>query len=116
MSAGVVILGVVGILIAGTLVHMWLQSRHGASRLLAKTVTVHTRDDQSIRGVLTQQYADMLTLEQAAYLAPGGTRHNFNGPAHIPLSNVAWLEEIVSAAAEPTTYTPPNGRTTAGVV
>lgn len=63
--------------------------------LVARTVVVHTRkpDDQTIRGILTARHADRITLAEAAYLH-GRNEQALGGIVHVPVDNVAWIQEI----------------------
>lgn len=68
------------------------QEQHRRS-LITKTVVVNTKDDQSIRGVLYAQHSDRLSLTQAVYI-DGQSELPINGLTHVPLSNIAWIQEL----------------------
>jgi hypothetical protein len=59
--------------------------------LRGSQVTVNTRDDQSIRGILLQELPDRLTLAQASYRT-GDRDTPMDGYVHIPTDNVAWMQ------------------------
>lgn len=56
-------------------------------------VLIHTKDGQSIRGVLVRRQPDALVLEQPDYLT-GVKPQGLGGTVVIPRSNVAWWQEI----------------------
>lgn len=69
-------------------------SRHS---LVKKTVIVHTKDGQSVRGALYAQHADRVTLTQAVYLQDKQPELPIDGLAHVPCGNVAWIQELAKA-------------------
>lgn len=83
--------------IAGLAVVAMRSQRAPAPTLVGRTVIVHTRrpDDQSIRGVLTAEHADRLTLRDVQYISADGN-HDVADLAHIPTANVAWMQELVT--------------------
>jgi hypothetical protein len=66
--------------------------------LLSKTVVVHTRDEQSIRGALYAQHADRVTLREAIYLH-GEDRQPVEGLVHVPVTSISWMQEILPSSA-----------------
>lgn len=83
-------------------------SARGVRELESRTVVVHTRDDQSIRGVLVKEYADCVALEAAVYIRQGQLARderrtvNLDGRALIPAANIAWFQALpASASPEP---------------
>lgn len=65
----------------------------GIRKLRRRTVVVHTRDDQSIRGVLTEAYHDCLVLAEPRYLGEAKAEE-IKGSAVVPRENVAWLQVV----------------------
>jgi small nuclear ribonucleoprotein (snRNP)-like protein len=63
------------------------------NRLTRRTVVVHTRDGQSLRGVLVGAYRDCLVLSHAVYLAGEG-EVNVDGEVAVPRQTVGWLQVI----------------------
>lgn len=59
--------------------------------LVKQTVIVHGKDGTSLRGVLLAEHDDRLTLAQAFYL-DGRVEVPADGLAHIPATNVAWVQ------------------------
>lgn len=62
--------------------------------LVAKTVIIHTRDDQSLKGCMIGDHADRVSLHAASYLTPGGGETGLQGTVHVPRANIAFLQEI----------------------
>lgn len=60
-------------------------------RHLGHRVVIHTKDDQSIRGVLTGVYSDVLVLEAPEYLGEAQPS-DLDGRAAVPNSNFAWAQ------------------------
>lgn len=65
--------------------------------LVKRTVIVHTKDGQSVRGVLCAHHSDRLTLTEAFYLTDKQAELPIDGLAHVPRSNVAWIQELPKA-------------------
>lgn len=63
----------------------------GLTRRVKTLVTVHTKDQQSIQGVLLGSYRDVVVLGHPTHLdhAPDVT---LSGDAIIPRGNVAWIQ------------------------
>lgn len=71
--------------------------RKRRSSLVKRTVIVHTKDGQSVRGALYAQHADRVTLTQAVYLQDNQPELPIDGLAHVPNGNVAWIQELPQA-------------------
>jgi small nuclear ribonucleoprotein (snRNP)-like protein len=74
---------------------MKISRRPYLKQLEAETVVVHTRDDASIRGVLTAVHSDVYVLRHAAYLNPDGSKVIADGEVLIPVNRVAFLQRIL---------------------
>lgn len=61
--------------------------------IMAEEVVVHTRDDSSVRGILTQVTRHELVLSRAAYLQ-GERETELQGELGIPRANVAFVQRI----------------------
>lgn len=70
--------------------------------LSGRTVVVNTRrpDDQTIKGILHAQYADRWTLRNAVAVTPVGEKP-LGGVQHIPVANIAWIQELPPAFERP---------------
>lgn len=71
------------------------------SRLLGRDVVAHTRDGQSVRGIVAAEYSDELVLRAATYLAATG-RTPADGLVHLPkplssLQEITLVEQVPSA-------------------
>lgn len=69
------------------------------SRLVARTVVVHTTQDASIRGILVGEYRDCLVLKHSVYLGTlGGERLEtpIDGEVVVPREQVAWIQTLPS--------------------
>lgn len=69
------------------------------SRLVARTVVVHTTQDASLRGILVGEYRDCLVLKHGVYLGTiGGDRIEtpVDGEVVIPRGQVAWIQTLPS--------------------
>jgi hypothetical protein len=64
--------------------------------LCSVTLVVHTRDEQSIRGILTAQHADRISLRDTVYIH--GADQQPAGLVHIPTSSISWMQEIVGSS------------------
>lgn len=62
------------------------------ARVLKKRVIVHTRDSQSIEGVLMEQTADGIILRAASLLRDGGNKTSMAGEVFVPRENVAFAQ------------------------
>jgi small nuclear ribonucleoprotein (snRNP)-like protein len=60
------------------------------NRLRGHTVILHTRDGQSIRGVLTGVHVDCLLLENGEHL--GDATVEIAGRTVVPRENFSWLQ------------------------
>jgi small nuclear ribonucleoprotein (snRNP)-like protein len=69
-------------------------TRRGLRALHAATVIVHTRDDRSIRGVLTGVHRDCAVVQSPEYLAEDGSVTPLEGRAVVRWDNVAWFQEL----------------------
>lgn len=67
----------------------------GVRKLVRSRVVVHTRDDQSIRGILTASYRDCFVLAEPQYLGEAQPS-DLEGRAVILRDNVAWLQVLGS--------------------
>ena len=94
------ILLLVSIFVVGGLIYALFGSFGDFQRKLArKTVIVHSTNDESIRGVLIHEHSDRLTLSQAVYLHNNGQETPVDGHAHVPVANVAWVQELPAPKA-----------------
>ena len=69
-------------------------------KIVGETVVVHTRDDASIRGVLTAVHADVYVLEHAAYLREEGDEVPIDGEALVPVTRVAFMQHVDAVEAK----------------
>jgi small nuclear ribonucleoprotein (snRNP)-like protein len=67
-------------------------------KLTRQRVIVHTRDDQSIRGVLKEVHPDCIVITAAQYLDKA-TTEDVSGTPVIPRENVAWLQVLSDAGS-----------------
>jgi hypothetical protein len=98
MLAALIVVAVLALIAVLALAVLVLRRHAGAGPLLVgRTVVVNTRrpDDQTIRGVLHGQYADRWTLRDAAYV-DGGSEHPVRELVHVPVTNIAFVQEIGS--------------------
>lgn len=65
--------------------------RRGVARYAKRTVLLHTKDGQSLRGVLDGVYVDCLVLVAAVDLE---TDTKLRGYAIVPRSNVSYLQAV----------------------
>lgn len=65
----------------------------GIRRLRRRRVVVQTKDDRSIRGVLTSSYHDCVVLAQPEYLHEAKA-NELEGDAVILRENVSWLQVL----------------------
>lgn len=65
--------------------------RRGIRRLVRASVIAHTKDDQSIRGVLKAEYRDCIVLAEPHYLHEA-KEDSLKGDAVIPRDNLSWLQ------------------------
>jgi len=65
---------------------MWLE------RVMKKRITVHTRQDQTIEGVLMEQAQDGVILRAAQLLKEGGKATPMAGETWVPRENVAFAQ------------------------
>lgn len=65
----------------------------GLRRLIGSRVVIHTKDDQSLRGVLLKVYRDSVKLDAPEYLAEAQPT-NLPGYALIERANVSWYHEL----------------------
>lgn len=73
---------------------------HVAPSLVAQTVVIQTRDDQTIRGVLVAEHVDRLYLEQAVYVESPKQQSSIGGLTIVPRANVAWMQIPPATATE----------------
>lgn len=66
--------------------------RSGLARVARQRVICHTRDDQSIRGVLEAIYKDCVVIAAPEYL--GEVQRELPGSAVVPRDNLAWLQVL----------------------
>jgi hypothetical protein len=73
-------------------------SRSYIDDLVRLRVIAHTKDDQSIRGVLVASHPDCIVLEAAEYLDEAKTE-SLSGTPVIPRSNLSWLQVLSDAGS-----------------
>lgn len=61
-------------------------------RVLKKKIIVHTRDSQSIEGVLMEELPDGIILRAASLLGDGGRRTPMAGEIHVPRENISFSQ------------------------
>lgn len=61
-------------------------------RVLKKRIILHTKDDQSIEGVLMEQAADGVILRASKLLGAGGKETVMAGEVWVPARNVAFAQ------------------------
>lgn len=62
------------------------------AQVLKKRIVVHTRDDQSLHGVLMEQSGDGLILRAAELLREGGNGTKMAGEVFVPRESVAFCQ------------------------
>jgi hypothetical protein len=62
-------------------------------QLERKSVSVHTTDGQSLKGVLVGEYRDCLVLVHAEYLS-GDTTQPLDGEAVVLRERVSWIQVL----------------------
>ena len=81
--------------IAGILIAWAITAGRGIDRLEKRRVVVHTKDDQSIRGVLLAAHRDSLRLGSVEYLERAREEaRGIPGEALVLRSNVSWLQVL----------------------
>ena len=65
-------------------------------RVPVREVLVHTRDDQSIRGMQVEEYPGYIVLEDARHVSEGSQVDA--GRVRIPRSNEAWTQELAGGS------------------
>jgi len=65
-------------------------------KLVRLRVIAHTKDDQSIRGVLQEVHRDCIVLSAAEYLGQAKTEA-LSGTPVIPRENLSWLQVLGDA-------------------
>lgn len=68
----------------------------GLGRLLKRKVIVHTRDDQSVKGLLVGEYPSDLTLAEPVFLHETGEVSSDYKRLVIPRDNVRFLEDVTA--------------------
>jgi hypothetical protein len=71
-----------------------LSRRDRSSSLVKRTLIVHTKDDQSLKGVLRYEHGHRYTLANAVYIRPDGREQPVDGLIHILTSNLAFCQEV----------------------
>lgn len=66
--------------------------RQWFARVSKKKVIVHTKDSQSLEGVLMEQTADGIILRAASLLRDGGGKTSMAGEVFVPRENVAFAQ------------------------
>jgi hypothetical protein len=61
-------------------------------QVLKKKIVVHTRNDQSVEGVLTMLARDGVILRAAALLGGDGKRTTMAGEVFVPRENIAFAQ------------------------
>lgn len=62
------------------------------SRVLKRKIIVHTRESQSIEGILWEQSRDGVILRAAKLLGENGTATSMAGEVFVPRENVAFAQ------------------------
>lgn len=66
-------------------------------KLIARTIVVNLKHDETIRGVLVGTYRDCIVLQHALHLGTlNGTKLEVpvDGEAIIPRENIAWIQTL----------------------
>lgn len=61
-------------------------------RVMKKKILVHTKQDQSIEGVLMEQVVDGIILRASVLLGENGKRTTMAGEVFVPRENVAFAQ------------------------
>lgn len=63
-------------------------------RFVKRRVVAHTKDGQSIRGVLLSNHRDCVVIDQPEYLGQAPDEHKLEGDAVILKDNLAWVQVL----------------------
>jgi hypothetical protein len=93
LAAVVSLAGVVLVLAAVVLALVVVRRPEG--RLRGRSVIVQTQDGQALRGIVHAEHADRLSLVDASSI-DGRAELPIAGVAHVPATNIAWIQEVTS--------------------
>lgn len=68
-------------------------TRRPEGRLRGRSVIVQTQDGQALRGIVHAEHSDRLSLVDASSI-DGRAELPIAGLAHVPATNVAWIQEV----------------------
>ena len=85
--------GVVAALFVIAAVAVVLANRRGVRRLVGERVVLQTRDDRSLRGVLTGVYRDCVAVSHFEYLHEAQVTE-LPGEATVLFSNLSWIHKL----------------------
>lgn len=80
--------------------------RRGLKRRLTRTLVVHTTDGQTVRGILTGDYADLIVLSSPAYLQ-GANETQLGGDVLILRERIGWMQDVTGVEKSVHTLPPP---------
>lgn len=92
MIAAVLSLSAVVLVLAAVLLVL-VAVRRPQGRLRGRSVIVQTHDGQSLRGIVHAEHSDRLSLVDASAI-DGHAELPIAGVAHVPATNVAWIQEV----------------------
>lgn len=85
--------GVCAGLLIGIAAVIVLERRRGVRRLVGERVVLQTRDDRSLRGVLTGVYADCVAVSHFEYLDEAQAT-GLPGEATVLFGNLSWIHKL----------------------
>jgi hypothetical protein len=80
-------------LVAAVAAYLFVVRRPGLRRLVGERVVLQTRDDRSIRGVLTGVYADCVAVSHFEYLNEAQAT-GLPGEATVRFDNLSWVHKL----------------------
>jgi hypothetical protein len=80
-------------LVAAVAAYLLVVRRPGLRRLVGERVVLQTRDDRSIRGVLTGVYADCVAVSHFEYLNEAQAT-GLPGEATVRFDNLSWVHKL----------------------
>lgn len=93
LDAALLFFVVVAVVAAAAVVVFVRRDRAGLRGLVGERVVLQTRDDRSLRGVLTGVYADCLTVSHFEYLQEAAVAE-LPGEATVLHSNLSWVHKL----------------------
>ena len=92
LDLALIALAALAVLVTG-LVVLYTRRRRGLRGIVGERVVLQTKDDRSLRGVLTGVYADCVAISHFEYLEEANPV-NLPGEATVLHSNLSWVHKL----------------------